>query len=293
MVTPKRVGSIGCPLCGRHDLRLLFTKHDFPILQDRDSGLRFAPAQHTEESLRALYSEGYFVNSATGYLDYVQDEEAHRRQARRYLARLSREGLRPGRLLDVGCAAGYFADEARKAGWEVMACDISEYATGHAQRLGIPVVRAKLINADFGGRVFDVITMFNVLEHMPEPKAVAAKLQSLLASGGILAVETWDRNSLLARVLGRRWHQYSPPYVLSYFNRASLRRLFDAEHWRHRSYSVATKWITLRRGLSILGGLAGTGLAAELMGLLGGTWVGSLEMPYFLGDLIVSLFERL
>jgi len=293
VVTPRGIGSVGCPSCGRYDLSLLFTKYDFPVLECRTCELRFAPAEHTEDSLRALYSEGYFVNSATGYLHYVHDEDAHRRQARRYLARLGRAGIRPGRLLDVGCAAGYFADEARKVGWQVVGCDISEYATRHAERLGIRVIRGDFVSADFGGEVFDLITLFNVIEHLPEPRRVATKLYRLLKPGGVLAVETWDRDSMVARVLGRRWHQYTPPYVLSYFNRGSLRHLFDPEHWKLRSYHIATKWITLRRGLSILGGLAGTGLVAELFGWLGGTRVGSVEVPYFLGDLIFSLFERL
>ena len=143
---------------------------------------------------------------------------------------------------------------------------------------------------------FDVITMFNVLEHIPDPAAVADKLFALLRPGGYLFLETWDPRSWLARLLGSSWPTYAPPTVLYCFTERTLGHLFDDVRWAPIAYRPAIKWISLDHGLSLLEYEAREGLMARVVGpVLGAvrrSFLGTLDVPYCLGDLAVAVFQR-
>src|SRR6185436_3792462 len=99
---------------------------------------------------------------------------------------------------------------------------------------------------------FDVVTMFNVLEHLPDPRKVESKLFDVVSPGGYLVIETWDPQSWFARLLGSRWPTYAPPTVLYCFTRRALARLFARGRWSLVSYRPSTKWISAGHGLSLL-----------------------------------------
>lgn len=282
-----------CPGCGAAGAQPALAKDGYQILHCRACDLRFLAHTPSADELAELYSDRYFTEGKTGYPDYIKDERTHRRQARRYLARLGRFHAAPGALLDVGCAAGFFLDEARQRGWDVTGCDISEYARRHAEGvLGLRVVCAPFLEAPLAPSSFDLITLFNVLEHLPQPRAVSERLYGLLRPGGRLLIETWDSRSLVARTLGGKWHQYAPPHVLSWHSRRSLDALFAAPRWRRIHFERSAKWISLEHGLTLLAELARSRGLARALGALGHSRLGSFEVPYYLGDLVLVGFQR-
>jgi SAM-dependent methyltransferase len=246
--------------------------------------------------LPSLYSVEYFTEGGAGYRDYNGDERAHRRQARNYLQKLSKLGIAPGSLIDIGCASGFFLDEARQQGWKVSGCDFSEYAHRHAQRdLGLDVALLDFLDPRYSpsDQSVDVITMFNVLEHLHNPTGVAAKVFRLLRPGGHLVLETWDPQSLFARMLGPHWPTYAPPTVLHCFTKRTLGRLFDRDRWSLLVYRSAAKWISLEHGLSLLEfearnsrWIAGALRAARK------SRIGRMSVPYALGDLIFAVIQK-
>src|SRR5687768_2230444 len=217
-----------CPVCDSKAVEFQFAKRGLAIVRCSDCDTAFHPAKPTVNTLRDLYSDRYFTAGGfEGYPDYVGDEPAHRKQAGYYLSHIRKLGIPPGRVLDVGCAAGFFLDEARKQGWTTVGCDISEYATAYGRNvLDLNLVTGPLLEADLPAESFDLITLFSVIAHLPHPRAVAERLHSLLKPNGFLLIETSNRDALMPRLLGPRWHLCSPPSVLFFFNRKSLQRLF-------------------------------------------------------------------
>ena len=131
------------------------------------------PIPDLNESAR-VYGEGYFSGSVVGgYADYLGDASVHQLNARARCRRLLSLGARPpGRLLDVGCAAGYFLDEARRSGWDVAGVDVSEWARRQARDLfGLEVLGSLEAAAEHRPGGFDAVTLFQVLEHMPDPRS--------------------------------------------------------------------------------------------------------------------------
>jgi SAM-dependent methyltransferase len=243
-----------------------------------------------------LYPAAYFTGGGAGYPDYVADELVHRRQARAYLRRAERYGVRAGpdrRVFDIGCAAGFFLAEAAKQGWQVAGCDVSDYAVAHAREcLGIAVEHAGFLDTDVAPGTVDLITMFNVFEHLPHPRLVAFRAHELLSPGGMLMIETWNRRSLIARVLGSRWPGYAPPTVLYYHSPRSLRDVFGPDRWDLVHYGWGIKWISVRHGQAVLEharSLAARPLGAAIQAVPA---LGTVCCPYATGDLVLAVFRR-
>jgi SAM-dependent methyltransferase len=288
-----------CPVCGLASPPLAFVKNGYPMHRCVACELVFSARPPGGDKLEALYSAEYFTEGGAGYPDYIADERTHRRQARTYLKKIHKLGVTRGALLDVGCAAGFFLDEARRSGFTVHGCELSGYAQAHAKdKLGLDVEKAGFLDPAFAPELqsFDVITLFNVLEHVPEPTRVADKLFELLKPGGHLVVETWDPRSWLARLLGPRWPTYAPPTVLYCFTRQTLGRLFEADRWTPVSYRPAMKWISLEHGLSLLEYEAEhtplRKVVAPVLARVRRSFLGSLDVPYCLGDLAMAVFRR-
>ncbi len=128
----------------------------------------------------------------------------------------------PGKLLDVGCAHGFMLDEARAAGWDGQGVEIANVAAQHARdRFGF-VVHPDLDAAAASGERFDVVTFLQVVAHLPSGADALEAAHDVLRPDGMLVIETANRGSRIARVLGRHWHFIAPPSVLSLFDAETL-----------------------------------------------------------------------
>lgn len=126
-------------------------------------------------------------------------------------------------ILAVG--GGHFLDNAG-AGWEKYGIELSEEARKVAEQKGIKACKT-LEDAAFPNDFFDVVTMFAVIEHLPEPKEVVKELAMVLKREGLFVIMTGDARSLKATYKGEKWHMYRPPEHLYFFCAKSLDFLMD------------------------------------------------------------------
>ena len=229
---------VGCALCGTAPATLRFSDGPHRVLDCQGCGLTYLSPRLSEESLLAdVYDESYWRSPAPkdrGYGDYRGEAALYRRSfARRWEELSPRFPARPEgppyRLLDVGCAAGYFLDVVAAEGWEVRGVEPSRPIADEARRRhGAAAVHVGTLEQlpAWGG--FDLITLWDVLEHVPDPVATLKRARQLLAPGGTLVVETQNIDSALARLLGRRWHHFKHREHLVHFNPRTLRQAFEA-----------------------------------------------------------------
>ncbi len=219
---------VDCGLCGSPERRLKFRDGPFSVVTCARCGLTYVTPRLRDESLLAqVYDEGYWRSSAArdrGYTDYRADQPLYLRTYRRRLPVIRRHCARPGRVLDVGCAAGYFLRVMQQEGWEVTGLEPSDAIRPQAEELiGKENVRAGLLGeVELERSSFDLVTMWDVLEHIPDPVAAAREVRSLLAPAGRFLIETQDVASLAARVLGRRWQHYKHAEHLYHFDRRTI-----------------------------------------------------------------------
>lgn len=218
-------GPLRCRACGAPG-RAEFVKRGFVIASCAACGCHFVPDPVPDP---ARYDEDYFAGAGEcGYGGYLQDRPlilANFARRARWIA-----GLGAGaRVLDVGAAYGFFVAAARAEGFDAIGLEpVPPCATFAARELGVEVRTGLIETADLEPASFDVVTMFDVIEHLADPAAALRRIRTLLAPGGLLVAETGDLGGLLRRVVGSGWYYYDPPQHLTYFSVASLGHLLRA-----------------------------------------------------------------
>lgn len=132
------------------------------------------------------------------------------------------------RLLDVGCGQGHFVNVAMKTGWDVSGIDLSEHAVAICAQFGLPVRRLDFLEGDLPPASFDVITMFELIEHLPSPGRFVSRAEQLLKAGGLLYLTTPNFDSLDRRVLAALWRGIHPAH-LAYYSPRTIRRLIQSQ----------------------------------------------------------------
>lgn len=218
---PISASARSCNLCGGGGFARLFEKDGFSVLRCRGCGLVFTHPIPDEESLRAIYGRDYFEGGL--YRSYADEAASRGPDYQKWLRWFARAtGLARGRWLDIGCATGSFLSAARDSGWEVRGVDISAYCVGEAGRRGHDVRLGTARRLPPEWKDFDVISMWDTVEHLPDPSGDIAAAASRLRPGGWFVVSTGDISSLAARLLGRRWWLMLPPVHLYFFSRETL-----------------------------------------------------------------------
>jgi len=122
---------------------------------------------------------------------------------------------------------GFFLAAAAEQGWEGKGVEISAWAVREArQRFGLDVRQGSLETVELPPASFDLITMWDVLEHLPDPKGALLRCGSLLKDGGYLALTTPDTEGFLRKLTGRKWVEYKKiPEHIHFFGKATLRAL--------------------------------------------------------------------
>ncbi len=178
---------IDCNYCNANEVYVLYDDGEYPIVKCKRCGLVYISPRPTGQETQKIYYEKYY----SGWLSEEQ------RRKRMWEARLRdvESFKRAGRLLDVGCGLGTFLGLARSSGWQVWGTEVSDYAVGWIdKRLKIEVFKGNLEDAGFEPNFFDVITMWHVLEHLPDPFRTLRTAWQLLKEDGIIVIEVPNVN---------------------------------------------------------------------------------------------------
>jgi 2-polyprenyl-3-methyl-5-hydroxy-6-metoxy-1,4-benzoquinol methylase len=199
-----------------------------------------------------LYAASYFEGGE--YRFYEEDKAILQRNFRRRVSELRRFSPE-GRLFEIGCAHGYFLEVARKH-WTVRGIDVSTDAVARARAGGLDAVAGEFLEMPEEPGRYDVICLWDTIEHLERPVETVEKAARWLAPGGTLALTTGDAGSTLARVQGEKWRQIHPPTHLFYFTRATLARVFEKaglEKVRIRTIGHSRSYRSMIHGLFAFG----------------------------------------
>jgi SAM-dependent methyltransferase len=214
-----------CEACGRSaEHEVAHVKWGFPIFRCLRCGLGSIDAPPGND---AIYAESYFQGGRRdGYANYAGSEAVLRREFAQSVALLRRHHD-DGRLLELGCAYGFFLLEAQPY-YECVGVEVAEAAVAACRARGLAVYHGVLDRA-LAERLgtFDAAVMLDVIEHLEHPRDVLEQLGAVLRPGGVLVLTTGDWNSAAARLLGRHWRLLTPPQHVFYFTPATLTTLLE------------------------------------------------------------------
>ena len=228
---------VTCNFCGADDVSQALAGRDllhgipgeFSLVRCNRCGLMYINPQLTSGELENYYPEDYEAHSETkkwqmGWLrriDYAYGIEKRRRAIAHY--------IHPGRMLDVGCATGAFLDGMREHGWKVMGIEPGTRAAVYAREvLGLQVQNTTFEAAQLEPESLDLVTMWNVLEHLSDPRQAFYRIKKALRPGGLLVFAIPNTESYDLRIFKKYWAGYDLPRHLFVFPPAALEKMLRA-----------------------------------------------------------------
>ncbi|MGQ0793009.1 MAG: class I SAM-dependent methyltransferase [Deltaproteobacteria bacterium] len=217
--------SVICNICNSSDTRLLVVKNSYRVVQCRICRLIYVNPRPTEEELKEVYSE----EGQLGKQHHIK--EARFNQILDNLAQFKPRGGK--KLLDVGCSRGIFMRLAQGRGWEASGIDVDRETIEYvSQTYGLEVSVATITQSPFAAKSFDVVSMLDSIEHMPDPLASVESVRKILRDDGILLLRTPNADGLLprltyllfAKTLGF-WEHPGPPKHVYQFSTDTMKKL--------------------------------------------------------------------
>jgi len=217
-------------MCGSSRSLVKFRDEPFAVVTCQDCELTYVtPRLDDEQLISEVYDEGYWSSDAAklrGYTNYRDDAPLYLKTYRRRLSVIRRHFREPGRVLDIGCAAGYFLSVMKEEGWQVTGLEPSDPIRAQAEeRLGAEnLLSDPAALADLEPGSFDLVTLWDVIEHIPDFLATLRTIRGLLSKNGRLLIETQNIDSRAAAVLGKRWQHYKHAEHIYHFNPKTIGR---------------------------------------------------------------------
>lgn len=298
--------SVNCNLCGRDDWRVRFpatvknaNRPDSDYFRctcaEYGSHLQIVQCRHCDHVYTNPRWEADELLHAYADVEdetYVAEHSGRKLTFSRHLRSLeSFSGSPNGRLLlDVGAYTGVFVEIALDNGWQAIGVEPSRWAAGIAQEEGISVLQGTLDSPELNDRRFDVITMWDVIEHLDDPSAELDKSFHLLKPGGLLAVHTMDIGSPVARIMGERWPWLMDMHI-HYFSRRTLTKFLEKSGFEVVWSGAQGRYLNLGYLSTRVSGLSRP-LGHVIEGVVGLSGLKMVSVPVNFGDLITAFAMR-
>ena len=227
-----------CKCCSGTEFIYLFPGKDrlhglpgeFKVEECKQCGVIATHPQLSSKEVEKYYPENYL-----SYLSAIEDERYWFRKIdrqfgveKRCRAVIKRSGKASGKVLDIGCATGVFLNGMKQHGWKCYGIEPSNFASEYAtNRFGLNVFHGYLEDGFFEDNFFDVITLWDVFEHLSEPVETLHIISKILKPGGLLVITTPNANSWERKIFGKYWAGWDVPRHYHVFTPNTLQALLN------------------------------------------------------------------
>ena len=285
--------SINCPIC-HHSSQRKFQKYEYWIQECQTCHHQFLEARPSSNHAAQVYGDDYFHGGAAGYPDYLAEGQLIREHGRRY-GKMLKKHMQPGKILDVGAAAGFILSGFVDHHWVGDGIEPNaQMATFAQQQLGLNVQTGTLENLSqvLDGCTYDLVTMIQVLPHFYDLHQALQSAAKVTNPQGYWLIETWNRDSVSAKLFGSEWHEYSPPSVLHWFSPQDLKQLAAQYGFEVVVQGRPQKWLNGAHVKSLLSYKFDTMPGGRILKALLKLIPDRLKIPYPAEDLFWILFQK-
>ena len=220
---PGRFNGLRCVVCGNRDrgkFRVRVRRPDFQVVECLDCSFHFIPSGYRSSVDYTRYK------SADVAAEVAKSDPWLKIQRNLLRYRLIGKYRRTGKIYDIGCGFGHFLLTGRRLGYEVSGAEMSRANASYVRgTLGIPIDEGDFLEKKAGMR-YDILTLWDVLEHVENADRLIEKASAMAGPGGYLFIQVPALDGFLASVLKSRWWAMGPDHA-NYFSRDTIRRLLD------------------------------------------------------------------
>ena len=204
------------------------SKEEFRLLRDETIDLVFTFPQPVEEKLATYYESEDYISHTDGKRSLFEKAYQFVKNIalKRKLKLINELQSSKGLLLDIGTGTGDFLSQAKQNGWQIIGVEPNEKARNIALQKGVTYIGH---TSELEDHSVDVVTMWHVLEHVPDVNAQIKELKRLLKPAGTIVIAVPNFNSYDANYYGKFWAAYDVPRHLWHFSRLSIEKLFERE----------------------------------------------------------------
>jgi len=226
------LGPKSCVICSQNDIKIVYKGKDrlyklpgeFSIGKCENCGVYCTLPSLSENEIASYYPDNYHV-----YRKAIDDEPNLIKKVDRQTAmyrrwkQISKRRKFPGRILDIGCATGNFLNEMKKRGWECWGVEPNTNAANYAKdKFDLHVHNGYLLGIQYPSSYFDVVTLWDVLEHTQDPSRVLKEIQRILKPEGFIFLSLPNADSYENYLFGRNWCGWDVPRHYITFTQASI-----------------------------------------------------------------------
>jgi 2-polyprenyl-3-methyl-5-hydroxy-6-metoxy-1,4-benzoquinol methylase len=204
------------------------SQETFELVHDKDLDMLITHPQPSLDKLPSYYESVDYISHTDGNKSLFEKMYQFVKSIalKNKLNLINSESQR-GKILDIGAGVGDFLSVAKKDGWEIIGVEPSEKAKAIAKNKGVTFVES--LN-DLENNSFDVITMWHVLEHVPDLENQIKELKRLIKPSGTIIIAVPNFNSFDAKYYGSFWAAYDVPIHLWHFSKTAIKKLFAKEN---------------------------------------------------------------
>lgn len=292
--------NIRCNFCNQDNFTIIYPPR-YDLEKDKDLSVKFRSSGDEtliDQVVKCKHCNLVYVNPrlkseeiVKGYSEgtdelFVSQAKGRELTFRKSLKLINHFSPNKGRILDVGTAGGSFLYVAKQDGWKVEGCELNKWMTKWAkENYGIDITAGTIFEAKYPEKHFDVVTLWDVLEHVPDPKVILKECNRILKDDGLLIVNYPDYGSWLAKLMGRKWI-FLLSVHLFYFTPKTIRTMLTSTSFK----IIKTKPHFQRLALGYL--IFRMKAYSPFLHKVGGKVVnvlrlGDLQIPYWLGQTLV------
>jgi 2-polyprenyl-3-methyl-5-hydroxy-6-metoxy-1,4-benzoquinol methylase len=282
---------MNCSVCNSDHTQLKFLKNDYRIMHCLECGHLFTYFQSTEKEVNKIYSDDYFFNGGAGYDDYTLEKDMLIKRGEYYANKMS-ASMKPGKALDIGAAAGFLLKGFENKGWEGTGIEPNNSMVEYGRNIvGVNIKKGTIETVELDD-TFDLVIMIQVMAHIYDLKCSLSRIFDMLKPNGQVLIETWNKDSITAKVFGKNWHEYSPPGTLNFFSKKTLDKLMSQHGFTRINIGTPKKNIHSKHAKSLI--------RHKLLESKGLKWLagmttvipGNLVLPYPSEDLFWALYKK-
>ncbi|MCZ7552995.1 MAG: hypothetical protein B6D39_06755 [Anaerolineae bacterium UTCFX2] len=223
-----------CDLCGSSEYSPFLRRIDrvsgqeFLLVQCRACGLIYLRNRPSPETIASFYPEDYECFTRAGETSSGLQSWHQRRAMNMRLDFIEKYAGNPGILLDIGCGTGDFLVSARNRGWQVKGIELVERAAQIAREVnGLDVLTGSIENLAGHPERYRVITLWDVLEHLPSPRSAFQLIHELLQEDGLLVFSIPNLTSFDRYLFSASWIGWDVPRHFFLFNKENIQQLCE------------------------------------------------------------------